>query len=731
MKRLRLPISTVDFPSMAGECDIFVDKSLFIQEILDSSYTSLLITRPRRWGKTLNLDMLKTFLSVAVDAEGNIISPSPFQPLFTGGDWVTSTGTHRQLEPLAIAKVENGTYLQHQGKFPVISLSLKDVKGHSLEVIHAQLAQVIKNLFWEHAYLLQSTSLKPGQAELFQNLIGENPSTAAIQFSLKFLSLLLYQHHHRKVFILIDEYDKPVNYLLEQSLEGKGHPLLNTLAEFISSLISSVGKNNPYREKLVLTGIFDTLLKRGSSAINDVASYGVADTQFHKNFAFSEAEITELVIKLGFDSVTGATIQQNIKAWYNGYSLPGNATTLFYTPWAVMRYLGAAYSDDDLRPANYWPSSGTSSILENLFDYLNSKELREKFQSLAQGGEQILQYNKHSDVLELGYHSSTEEIFAYVLLHSGYLTARQESGVFYFRVPNFEVSQEFTRIIHNELERLELQPRAPDTPNLLYEKLLRNSLDGLLKNPLKEAVSAIIANDAVALKEVLHKNPGLTCFSKQMEIGLLHIAAAMGDAQLLSTVVSHCETVDLLTPDRFAGLRPQDYAYLSGDAATLSILQQGDKDTLSLRVPSLLESLLCYPFGAFYVFYNLCTVSALTAGIKLVNKLFTPKDMGTMSLFGALALTDIALNVAEESAKTMGKGKFGTCDAYDAYAAVSATELGNLNAFEKYRLLHIGAYIKVNQECANGDQTIASTLLQIFNYDEEWNLQFMLCEHLH
>ena len=102
-----------------------------------------------------------------------------------------------------------------------------------------------------------------------------------------------------------------------------------------------------------------------------------------------------------------------------------------------------------------------------------------------------------------------------------------------------------------------------------------------------------------------------------------------------------------------------------------------------------------------------------------------------MSLFGALALTDIALNVAEESAKTMGKGKFGTCDAYDAYAAVSATELGNLNAFEKYRLLHIGAYIKVNQECANGDQTIASTLLQIFNYDEEWNLQFMLCEHLH
>jgi hypothetical protein len=459
---LKITLGQDDFKKMATEHDVYVDKSLFIKEIIDSNGEGILITYPRRWGKSLNIDMLKTFFEKKIQQNPYNTHYLSNDVIFKGGNITLESGDERVLKPLQISTVDSGKYMRHQGKHPVISLTLKGVDGDTWETIQEQLRLVISDLYAKHKYLLDYLSGKDKRnLKTFQNIYynhAKSATEAEIQNSLFFLSELLHVYHGRRTYVLVDEYDKPINTLLDKYFDNtssKESDLIKTVNKFISQVVcGSVGKGNIHLEKLILTGIFDTTYKESGSGCNNLAVYTISDIKFSKYFGFSKSEVRGLVDRLEFDNKD--TVLEQIKKWYNGYrvQMSANETSSVYTPWSVMRYLDKAYTTGDLTPQSYWTKSGVFSMLTKLV----SKELcrgeiklRDKLRNLLKGEPIVLELDHQVslsayDVTDL---HNTEKVFAYLLSHSGYLTVEQIGQDYTFRIPNLEVREEFENIIRH------------------------------------------------------------------------------------------------------------------------------------------------------------------------------------------------------------------------------------------------------------------------------------------
>ncbi|MEL6412707.1 MAG: AAA family ATPase, partial [Bacteroidota bacterium] len=204
---------TDDFAKLLLSSNVFVDKSLFIKEFLLNSGEALLITRPRRWGKSLNMNMLGRFLAIEVDQDGQPIpqEQSLNRKLFLGGEVEIQPGKTKQLAPLNIAQYDE-VVEDYQGQFPVISLGLKDVKADSYDKIFNKLRKTLLKLFKTHAYLLNTDTMAKYERDLFNEYLQEKSDETNIQNSLQFLSELLHRHFNKPVYILIDEYDTPINH---------------------------------------------------------------------------------------------------------------------------------------------------------------------------------------------------------------------------------------------------------------------------------------------------------------------------------------------------------------------------------------------------------------------------------------------------------------------------------------------------------------------------------------
>ncbi|MEM7383106.1 MAG: AAA family ATPase, partial [Bacteroidota bacterium] len=218
----KICVGTDNFADLLLSSNIFVDKSMFIQEFLEESGSkAVLIVRPRRWGKSLNMDMLRCFLTIEVDEQGGLLpqEESLNHKLFAGGEVVIGpkTGKVKQLAPLKIAQQHPDLVSEYQGQYPVISLGLKDVKGSSYERIEAGLKRQIAKLYKKHRYLKQyihpqSNLLDEDQKEQLSRYFKSTFSQEDLADSLRFLSELLYKHFGKPVYILIDEYDAPINH---------------------------------------------------------------------------------------------------------------------------------------------------------------------------------------------------------------------------------------------------------------------------------------------------------------------------------------------------------------------------------------------------------------------------------------------------------------------------------------------------------------------------------------
>ncbi|MEK6734294.1 MAG: AAA family ATPase, partial [Pseudomonadota bacterium] len=415
----KLPIGSSNFKEIVTESDFFADQTILIKEVLDSGYKAILITKPRRWGKTSAQDMLNTFFSIEVDDNGQPKTELSNRILFTGG---ATTG--KQLEPLQISTIDDGKYMNYQGKYPVIFISFKDVKGLTNEGIEICLMKEIVNLVKAHRYLTKSSKLSKDEITYLQKFIDDRMEMHNLKDSLKEISRLLSKHHGKNTYVLIDEYDKPVSYLLERSTSLKEPDIIRNTAELVSGILSRVGKDNNYLEKIIMTGIYDTVKKEGNSGFNNVNAYGISDAQFSSSFGFSQQNVDELITKMGFNE-TEAVVKANIKDWYNGYLVPSGPITMEnrYTPWAVVKYLNDAQKGF-LKPKNYWSQTGAAIIIQDLLKSSATEKTILKLIHLTQGKQVILDGDSYASLFRYNLSSpiKAEKLITYLLLNSGYIT---------------------------------------------------------------------------------------------------------------------------------------------------------------------------------------------------------------------------------------------------------------------------------------------------------------------
>ncbi|WP_375327364.1 AAA family ATPase [Candidatus Tisiphia endosymbiont of Nemotelus uliginosus] len=326
----RMMVGTDDFYELLVNSDVFVDKSLMIKELLEDHSKVLLIIRPRRFGKSLNMNMLKKFFEIEIDQEG---MPLPKEDrinhkLFIGGeiDLGLASGKKRLLKKLKIAQYSD-IISDYQGQFPVISINFKDVKGNNYQEIESGIRNQVTKLFANHYYLkhpiAKDTILldKAQKGKLTRYFDGEF-TKEDLKDSVAFLSELLYKHFNQKVYILIDEYDTPINSSYIKF--GNKPEEFEQVLELFRGIFGSSLKSNPYLEKGVITGILRVAKANLFSDLNNVTEYTLLDEDFSEFYGFTQAEVDELLT-----IVPTKTSPDQIKDWYNGYTFGGR---IIYNP---------------------------------------------------------------------------------------------------------------------------------------------------------------------------------------------------------------------------------------------------------------------------------------------------------------------------------------------------------------------------------------------------------------
>lgn len=712
--KLELLSGADDFYDIRLHCDVMVDKSLFIEEFLTSNDRAVLITRSRRTGKTLNLDMLKKFLAIEVDEHGIVVEPNPYYKLFAGGTVNLTSGT-KELKPLAIAQKDSGIYMQYQGKLPVIHLNFAEVKGNSFDEVIACFKKVISSLYLKHeylhTYLLSKGGLKSEiTATKFKKLAAGEVDEFDLKESILFLGQLMHEFHHQKVYVLVDEYDKPFNYLLEKSLLTTNKEAAEKISLLTTSLLSHCSKNNDVVEKIFMTGIYDSLQKEGNSGFNNLKVYGVTDSAYSRHFGFSQAEVNQTVALLHFDSYHESLILENLKTWYNGYYAPINSThnIAFYIPWAVMSYLSKAYIQHEFQPENYWPRTGSRAMLQNLIQLgSESLDLRHKFANMTLSNEVELFYDSTtslSDILQSD--SKNEGLVTYLLLNSGYLTVRREGEQYFFRIPNYEVEKEFIKVIQIEIRS------DKHTSDSSYREYLDSLLHSLKADEeAKNISSAILKSDTKAFGELidLQKNNQLdVCEYKGLNF--FHMVGISGNCEIYLQLTELCKKELLSVKDAVHGLHPLDYALVLNNSELVKLMSTETVESSIPSKPGLLTTIYCN--------------NVMSAGISAVM-LVGCKDYVKNYLAGSITAFSVAVVVKfiASNSKTIKKYfDSHVCDHYDYYHAIQEGSLMGLikqsNANNEY-------YITAQINCSIGDTAIQR--LEIFE-NNEFNLSISLCQ---
>ena len=461
--KLQIAIGTDDFRKMLSTSDVFVDKTLFIKDIIDSREEAILITRPRRWGKTLNLDMLLKFLAIEVDDKGERVEINSNKVFFEGGTINIKRNKTKNLAPLKIAEI-GGEYMEDQGDYPVIFVNLKDIRALTSNEVVIELKNLIKHTYENYKYLIHSDAIDNNDKQQFQIYIDRDyTDITTLKDSIRFLSKLLYKHHKQRVYILVDEYDKPVNHFLEHGLNYKSDKR-RKVAELITGIMSACGKSNPYLEKIVLTGIFDAFAKEGGSGFNNVKIYGIGAKRYSQRFGFSGAEVKEKIEELAFKDQSD--VMSTITEWYNGYRVQvGSSQTIeLYNPWSVMNYLASLYIDDMNVPQSYWHKSGINWILNSLS--VNDAIIN-TLNEMCDAKDGIAFDILSSDLLEYIDQGNNKSLVGYLLFHSGYITEKKYEvykgkPIMRYGLPNKEVEISFKKTILNKWLSKELNLNNKD-----------------------------------------------------------------------------------------------------------------------------------------------------------------------------------------------------------------------------------------------------------------------------
>ena len=390
MKRLAIGID--DFRKIIKEDCYYVDKTKFIEAVLEDASNVKLFTRPRRFGKTLNMSMLKYFFDVR-DSEEN-------RKLFNGLD------------------IEKSKYIDEQGKYPTILISLKSIKYETWEESLEQLKSLVSNLYNEFEYIREC--LNESEIELF-NDIWFKKENGEYANSLKNLTSFLYKYYKKEVILLIDEYDIPL-------ITAHKYGYYNEIINFYKIFLGEALKTNQYLKMGVLTGIIRVIKTGIFSDLNNLKVYSILEKKYSEFFGFTEEEVKKALQYFNIEEEL-----TNVKYWYDGYKF-GNSE--LYNPWSIINFL------DGRELKNYWVGTSENFLIKNILENSTSRtnEILDKLFNEEEVEEAI------TGTSDLSILMDSKEVWE-LLLFSGYLTVKEklDDDIYSLKLPNMEVKKLFKK----------------------------------------------------------------------------------------------------------------------------------------------------------------------------------------------------------------------------------------------------------------------------------------------
>ena len=406
MKKLNIPVGISDFAKIRDRKYYYVDKTNLIAELLDEETAEVtLITRPRRFGKTMAMSMLAHFFDIRKD------SKAMFQGLRISED--------RELCD------------EWMNQWPVLFLTFKDVNGLTFASAKEMLLNRIAEIYNDHSYLLEGPQVRENDRKVFEQLADEvsgNPTDAMLKTSIALLMKLMWGYYGKPVILLLDEYDVPI---AKASANGYYAEML----EIIRGMLSTALKDNDAMRFAVITGCLRIAKESIFTGTNNFVSDTISSAHLNEYFGFTQEEVDQILIDA--DQTDHA---EDVKAWYDGYHF-GELDV--YCPWDVMNYLRDLRKNPKTKPASYWRNTSDNAIIRSFIDYAGDA-IHEKMETLLSGGYIIQEIRE--DLTYDYLHSSEENLWS-ILYSTGYLTqARGEElplDMAALMIPNAEIRQIF------------------------------------------------------------------------------------------------------------------------------------------------------------------------------------------------------------------------------------------------------------------------------------------------
>lgn len=436
-RKLPLPVGTTNYKKIC-EDSYYVDKTLLIKEILDEKVNVALFTRPRRFGKTLNMDMLRTFFEK------------------------TAENTGRYFQDKKIWQ-QGEKYTSHQGQYPVIFLSLKDIKARKWQYAFDALKYIISVEYMRHSELKRSSELEEADIELYNRIVKNQASYMEYVFSLQALSRMLHQHHKQAPVIIIDEYDTPIQ-------EGFVNGYYDDAVEFIRSFFSAALKDNPHARQIVMTGILRIAKESIFSGLNNIRVFSVLDKKFSEFFGFTTSEVQQMA---AYYEQTDKLPE--LKAWYDGYKF---GDTEIFNPWSVINYFS-----NNCQAMPYWVQTSANTIIQEILKTYNDDTYRNLHALL---GKTEVQSIVRTNIIYPKLKEPQTNILGFLLM-TGYLkstsTELDARGDYICRlsIPNKEIK------------------------TIYYNEILSLLTEDIGENTVMNLANALYDKDAAKIKEALNK----------------------------------------------------------------------------------------------------------------------------------------------------------------------------------------------------------------------------------
>ena len=468
----KLPIGIENFEEMRREDFYYVDKSHVIEQLLTQWGKVNLFTRPRRFGKYLNMSMLQSFFEIGKD-----------KTLFDG------------------LRISDNQELceKYQGKFPVVSVSLKGINGATYEEARRFLIKTINEEARRLSVLSDSTELDETDHELLTQLKKKEMTNDSLVYSIRELTELLEKHYGRKVIVLIDEYDVPL-------AKANENGYYDEMVLLIRNLFENALKTNSSLKFAVLTGCLRIAKESIFTGLNNFKVYSITDKSFDETFGFTDAEVRELLRYYGQEKY-----YETVKEWYDGYRF-GNVDV--YCPWDVINFCSDHLADPGLEPKNYWANTSGNSVISHFIDSVGKpqKLTRMELEQLVNGG--IVQKEINSELTYKELYSSIDNLWS-TLFMTGYLTQRGEpSGNRYnLVIPNREIRN----IITNHILKMFKENVKDDG------KTVSDLCDALLnQNPEKvELIFTEYMKKTISIRDTFAQKPTKENFYHGLLLGIL------------------------------------------------------------------------------------------------------------------------------------------------------------------------------------------------------------------